>query len=162
MKEGERGGAHYHDIPFASAGWNAGRKWSSMFHANDCAILIFLRRVDVLELVLVMKYAPPLRERTATAKRTENRYSVASRTGVNPCKSSTLDFFFFAFFLFFFFRPSNANHHPFIYPLPPWKNEFFIPSLQYPYNEKFTLRKMVKMVSRRILYSTRVSLHLLI
>lgn len=158
MGEGERGGAHYHDIPFA----NAGRKWSSMFHANDCAILIFLRRVDVLELVLVMKYAPPLRERTATAKRTENRYSVASRTGVNPCKSSTLDFFFFAFFLFFFFRPSNANHHPFIYPLPPWKNEFFIPSLQYPYNEKFTLRKMVKMVSRRILYSTRVSLHLLI
>lgn len=125
VKEGERGGAHYHDIPFA----NAGRKWSSMFHANDCAILIFLRRVDVLELVLVMKYAPPLRERTATAKRTENRYSVASRTGVNPCKSSTLDFFFLRlFFLFFFFdRPTRTIIHSFIPFLPEKMNFSFHP-----------------------------------
>lgn len=62
-------------------------------------------------------------EHTATAKRTENRYSVASRTGVNPCKSSTYPIFSFSFFFV------NANL-PFIYSsFPPWKNGFFMPSL---------------------------------
>lgn len=62
-------------------------------------------------------------EHTATAKRTENRYSVASCTGVNPCKSSTYPIFSFSFFFV------NANL-PFIYSsFPPWKNGFFMPSL---------------------------------
>lgn len=107
------------------------RKWSSMFHANDCAILIFLRRVDVLELVLVEICAtvtstrPPRKgQKTDTASRHAPALILVSHLLTR--------FFLFPFFL------STRTFHSFIPPSLLEKMDF---SCHPTYSEKFTRKK---------------------
>lgn len=134
-KDWEGIGAHYHDIPFAYAGWNTDGNDLLCFTLMTAPFLFFYVGSTSSSLFPLWNMHRRY-EHTATAKRTENRYSVvASRTGVNPCKSSTLHFFFLLilFPTVQYIRPRLPSIHSFT---PPWKNGFLNSSSSY--SGKFT------------------------